>query len=205
LSQGLSAFQDVPNQAEDGISFPWPGNLVICYQDRFFQGTYRLISAWQEISKSQIAEMLDNVRNRTLNMALQIKDELGTSYTELRKIESKEKEASIQNIIFQNTGGNTNVAFGQGNVDASGQVHVVITPGDRNALDQVLVRAGLELAALEKLTEAIQKDGGQKPGSKVAEWVKANAGKVLSGGVKVGVSIGQQLLTEWLKQHYGIH
>ena len=48
---------------------------------------------------------------RTLKMALEIKDELGTSYADLRQIKSKEAATKIQNIIFQNTGGSTNVAF----------------------------------------------------------------------------------------------
>jgi len=205
LAQAVSAYQDVLTTADDVLTFPWPNNFALLYQTHFFQGRYVLVSAWQEISKSAIVEMLDSIRNRTLNMALQLKDELGTSYTDLRKIESKGKEASIQNIIFQNTGGSTNVAFDHANVNATTQVQVVLNQGDRKALDEVLTSAGLDAPALRKLTEAIQGDGGKKPGSKVGEWIKSNAGKVLSGGMKVGVSIGQQLLTEWLKQHYGIH
>jgi hypothetical protein len=147
---------------------------------------------------------MDTVRNRTLNMSLQIKDELGTSYEDLRKIDCKEKAANIQHIVFQNTGGNTNVAF-QGSVDASGQQQLVINSGDRKALDEVLTRAGLDRTALEKLSEAMREDGEKKLGPKVSTWIKSNAGKVLSGGIRVSVSIGQQLLTEWLKKHYGIH
>jgi hypothetical protein len=68
----------------------------------------------------------------------------------------------------------------------------------------VLAKAGLEQTDLESLTEAIQADGGEKPGTSVMEWVMAKASKVVSGGMKVGVNIGQQLLTEWLKHHYGL-
>lgn len=208
LVQSVSAYADAvkdPEASGSVLHFNWDPNLVVLYQSRLMTGGFNLHAAWQEVPVSAIAEMLDAIRNRTLNMALQLKDELGTSYTELRKIESKEKEASIQNIIFQNTGGSTNVSFGEGSVDASGQMQVLINQGDRKALDEVLTKAGVDAGALQKLTEAIQEDGGKKPGSKVGEWIKSNAGKVLSGGVKVGVSIGQQLLTEWLKQHYGMH
>jgi hypothetical protein len=207
LAQSVSAYQDMLKRSTEThgtIVFHWDPNMVGYYQSKLIPD-FVCHAAWQEIAASTLAEVLDTIRNRTLNMALQIKDELGTSYTELRKIDSREKEASIQNIIFQNTGGSTNVAFGQGSVDASGQVQVAINQGDRRALDEILTKAGLDKSDLKSLTEAIQEDGEKKPGMKVGEWIKSNAGKVLSGGVKVGVSIGQQLLTEWLKQHYGIH
>jgi len=39
---------------------------------------------------------------------------------------------------------------------------------------------------------------------KVKDWVKKTAPKVLSGGVKIGASVGQTLLLEYLKQYFGL-
>jgi hypothetical protein len=203
LPQGVSAYGELLKASDEAtITFPWPGDMVLYYQRKFLDG-YGLVSAWLVISKNAIVEVLDTIRNRTLNMALQLKDELGTSYTDLRKIESTETQANIQNIIFQNTGGNTNVAFGQANLDASGQSQTVIAVGDRQALDRVLSSVGLDKSDLDSLTEAIQVDG-KKPGNKVSEWVKEKGSKVLSGGIKVGTKIGSEILTAWIKQHYGL-
>lgn len=202
LIQSVSAYADLTKSPEGSLVFPWPANMVAYYQQRIMGGGYICHSAWQEIPPSALVELLDKVRNITLNMALGIKDELGTSYTDLRRIESNEA-AKIQSIIFQNTGGNTNVAFGQGSVDASGQQQTVITVGDRESLDAVLAKAGLEQKDLDNLTEAMQLDG-TKPGHKVGEWVKENASKVLAGGMKVGTKIGTELLSAWIKQHYGL-
>jgi len=166
------------------------------------QGGFICHAAWQEVPTSAVAEMLDTIRNRTLSMALQIKDELGTSYTTLSNIELGETATKIQSIIFQNTGGNTTLAFGQANVDAS-QHQAVIAVGDWPALDKALTGAGLEKQDLGTLSDAIKADG-DKPGSKVNEWIRKNASKVLSGGVKVGTHIGQEILTAWIKAHYGI-
>jgi hypothetical protein len=202
LPQGVSAYEEILKASKEStITFPWPGDMVLYYQQKFLDG-YGLASAWLVVSKNAFVEMLDTIRNRTLNMALQLKDELGTSYADVRKIESKETQANIQNIIFQNTGGNTNVAFGQANMDASGQGQTIIEVGDRKALDAVLSQAGLDRRDLDSLTEAIQVDG-KKPGNKVGEWVKEKASKVLSGGIKVGTKIGSEILTAWIKQHYG--
>jgi len=207
LLQSVSAFVDVlkerdANPSGSSLSFPWNANMVAYYQDKLMQGGFICHSAWQEISASAVAEVLDTIRNRTLNMALQIKDELGTSYISLSKLEPGETATKIQSIIFQNTGGNTTVAFGQANVDAS-QHQTVITVGDRHALDKALTSAGLEKQDLDTLTDAIDADG-DKPGNKVNEWIRTNASKVLSGGVKVGTHIGQEILTAWIKAHCGM-
>jgi len=148
-----------------------------------------------------LVEVLDAVRNRTLKMALEIRDELGTSYSDLRKIEPSDAE-KIQNIIIQNTGGNTYLAFGQASISST-QSETVINVGDRQALDRILSNAGLDKPDLDSLTQAMEADGN-KPGGKVGEWVKDKASKVMAGGVKVGVKIGSELLTAWLKQHYGL-
>lgn len=150
--------------------------------------------------------MLDTIRNLTLKMALGIKDELGTSYADLHRIASNETATRIENIIFQNTGGNTNVAFGQSSLDASGQQQqqqTVIAVGDRKALDAVLRKAGLEKADLESLTEATE-DDGKEPGNRVGEWVKEKAPTILAGGVKVRTKIGTEILAAWIRQHYGL-
>jgi hypothetical protein len=206
LIQSVSALEEsVSGDPKENTTmvFHWPANLVVYYQEKLMQNGFICHSAWQEIPTNALVGVLDTVRNRTLNMALQLKDELGTSYTDLRKIESRETQANIQNIIIQNTGGNTNVAFGQSTLDASGQSQTVIAVGDRKALDAVLTRAGLGESELDALTEALAHDGA-KPGSKVTNWIKENAGRVLSGGVQVGSKIGQEILTAWIKAHCGL-
>jgi hypothetical protein len=122
---------------------------------------------------------------------------VGASFTELDQVKSGEVRR-VGNIFINNLGGN--VALG--NVNASGQT--VIVAGDRRVLDAALSKVGLDHADLGELTEAIEMDGGRKPGSRVTEWIKAKASKVVTGGIKVSVSIGQQLLTEFLMQHYGL-
>jgi hypothetical protein len=203
LIQSVSAYEDVIKKPKGRavLMFPWPSDLVVYYQEKLMHNGFICHSAWQEISESALVEVLDAVRNRTLNMALQLKDELATSYADLRNAKSQETETNIHNIIFQNTGGNTTVAFGI--VDASGQGQTVIAVGDKKALDAALTHAGLTKPELDALTNAIKADGA-RPGHKVTEWIKENASKVLTGGVKVGTKIGSEILTAWIKQHYGL-
>jgi len=204
LVQSVSALAGLADTdpSKGNLICPWPPNMVAYYQEKLMSDCI-CHNAWQEIPNNVLVQSLDTVRNITLRMALEIKDELGTSYTDLRRIESNETATKIQSIILLNTGGNVNMAFGQASVDASRQGQTIIAAGDRKALDAILSKAGLGDADLDSLSEAIEIDG-KKPGNKVGEWVKEKASKVLSGGVKVGTDIGAQILTAWIKQHYGL-
>src|SRR6267143_1064887 len=91
----------------------WSPNMVAFYSEKLWPG-WVCHDAWQEIPKSTLVEVLDSIRNITLRMALEIKEELGTSYTDLDKIEP-EQAARAETVVINNLGGN--VAFG--NLDAS--------------------------------------------------------------------------------------
>jgi hypothetical protein len=198
IVQSVSALNDlVTTDTTKGVlAAHWSPNMVGFYSAKLWPG-WICHDAWQEIPKSTLVGVLDSVRNITLRMALEIKEELGTSYIDLNTIKPEQAERA-RTVVINNLGGN--VAFG--NVDASGQT--IIVAGDRKVLDEALSKVGLDQADLGELTEAIQIDGGTKPGSRVTQWIKTKASKVLTGGIQVGVSVGQQLLTEFLMRHYGL-
>jgi hypothetical protein len=104
----------------------------------------------------------------------------------------------VKGVVVNNLGGN--VALGD--LDASGSTTIIA--GDRKTLDAVLTKAGMDKGDLNELSEAILVDGGSKPGNKVTGWIQSKAGKVVVAGVKATASIGGQLLTEWLMQHFGL-
>jgi hypothetical protein len=198
IVQSVSALNDlVKTDTTKGVlAAHWPPNMVAYYSTKLWQG-WVCHDAWQEIPKSTLVEVMDSVRNITLRMALEIKEELGTSYIDLNTIKPEEAERA-RTVVINNLGGN--VALG--NVDASGQT--VIVAGDRRVLDVALTKVGLDHSDLSELSEAIQMDGGTKPGSRVTEWIKTKASKVVTGGIQIGVSVGQQLLTEFLMRHFGL-
>jgi hypothetical protein len=204
LTQSVSAYDDVlRNFQSNNVVFYWPANLALIYQKHFFSGKFVLVSAWQEVPKTAIVEVLETVRNRTLNLALAIKDELGTSYQNLQKISSSEA-AKVESIVVQHIQGANYVSYGNMAIDASTNTEVVINVGDKQKLDELLTGAGLAPTDLQMLTSAIEADGGKRPGGRVASWIKDNAGKVLTGGAKIGAKVGAEILTAWLKQYYGL-
>jgi len=178
------------------LRFPWPPDMVAYYSDKLLQGGFICHSAWQQIPTSAVIGMLDTIRNLTLKMALEIKDELGTSYGGLHDVKPQTAER-IQSIVINAVGGNVAI----GDIDASGSTTIVA--GDRKSLDAALLKSGLNNSDLAQLTDAIEADD-HKAGPKVAAWIKDKADKMLVGGVKLAASIAQQVLTEMLMQHYGL-
>ena len=169
------------------------------YQDKLLDNGMVLVSAYQTLSLSTVAGLLDNVRNRTLNMALELQSEIGSQ--DLKNITPAEV-AQVDRTIINNIHGGTNY-FASGQAQVTTHTQNIIL-GDRKQLETVLKQYGLSDEDVLKLSQAETADGQQKMGATVMGWIKKTAPKVIAAGVKLGVDAGQKLLTEWLKQHYGL-
>jgi hypothetical protein len=186
------------------LSFPWNANLVAHYQDKLRIG-WQLHSAHQMVDSSVIAGILDTVRTRVLNMALEIQSDVGEKDEDLKEITPEESKKVDQTIVNNIYGGNVYVSAGQSTMTATTvqQQQQNIVAGDWEHLVKVLLDTGISEAELTELSAAV-KDDGKSMGAKVRGWIEKTAPKVLSGGVKVGVAVGQSLLLEYLKQYYGL-
>jgi AbiTii-like protein len=205
LIHPISAYEDL-SKAEGGcVQSPWDPNLVLYYQQKISNQGYSLISAWQDIPTSGIVGMLDTVRNRVLNMALEIQTEVGDKDEDLKKITTEELKKVDQTILTNIFGGNVYLSTGQSSMSATTvqQQQQNIVAGDWEHLSQVLRSAGVADPELDELSAAVKQDG-KKVGPKVKGWIAKTAPKVLSGGVKIGAAVGQSLLTEYLKQYCGL-
>lgn len=202
LVQAISAYEDIVNSSRGGgsITVKWPANLVLYYQDKI-SDEMSLIAAYQEIPRSGLVEVLDAVRNRTLNMALDLKAELG-DVQDLSKVSGRHA-LQIEKVVVSNIAGNVYVSTGESSMNAATIQQHNIVAGDWDQLAKVLHNSGMSKPELEELSTAIKQDG-QTMGSRVQGWINKNAAKVLSGGVKIGATIGQSLLTEYMKQHLGL-
>lgn len=205
VAQPVSTFEDTLKSGSDsGLSFPWNANLVAHYRNKLLRG-WQLHSAHQMVDNSVFAGILDTVRTRVLNMALEIQSDVGEKYEDLKEMtpeESKRVDKTIVNNIF---GGNVYFSTGQSTMTATTvqQQQQNIVAGDWEHLAKVLQSAGISETELTELSTAVETDG-KKMGAKVKGWIEKTAPKVLRGGVKVGVTVGQSLLLEYLKQYYGL-
>jgi hypothetical protein len=204
LHESVSSYEEIVGSSASGsILVEWPGNMVLKYQSKFFQGQMALIKAWQQIPRSVLVQVLDTVRNRTLNMALELKGEIGG--TEDMKEITPSKSAKIEQTVVNNIfGGTAYFASGHGTITATTNTQNIISVGNRTQLDSVLRGVGLSDEDLGELTEAEKADGGKKMGTRVMDWIKKNAPKAVVGGVKLGADITKEVLVAYLKQYAGV-
>ncbi len=204
LIHGVSTYEDL-SKGDGDIQSQWNPDLVLYYQRRIPLQGYGLISAWQEIPKGGIVGMLDTIRTRVLNMALEIKFEIGKTDADLKTITAQEAKNVDQTIVNNIYGGNVYVAGGESTMNATTiqEQQQNIVAGDWEHLAKVLRSAGVSGAEIDELSTAVKADG-QAMGSKVKGWIGKVAPRVLSGGVKIGAVVGQTLLVEYLKQYCGL-
>ena len=199
LAQPVSALEDTLKSGSS-LSFPWNANLVAIYQDNLKSG-WQLHSAHQTVSDSVVAGIIDTVRTRVLNMALEIQSELGERDEDLKEI-TPEKSRMVEQTITNNIlGGTVYLSTGQSTMTVTQQS---INVGDWESLSKVLHSVGVSEPELAELSEAVEEDGDKKMGTKVKGWIARTAPKVLSGGVKIGTEIGKALLKEHLKHYFGL-
>jgi hypothetical protein len=203
LAQAIGALEDVVCNGNDrNLHFQWPADLITLYQEEFeMENGMVLASAKQVLSTSAVAGLLDNIRNRTLNMALELQSELGTE--DLTKITAAEIE-KVERTITTNIYGGTNIiASGHSQVNTS-ITQNAINVGDRSQLHEALRKTGLTDNDLNDLTEAEKADGDRKMGTRVLEWIKKNGSKAAIGGVKLGAEVTKTVLTAYIKQYMGL-
>jgi hypothetical protein len=206
LVQPIAAFDDLlntdaKNDGEGTFSIPWPDNLTLFYQRKIIQ-QQALVSAWQVVSRGVVASLVDTIRNRVLNMALEIQSELKGS-DDLGTLKKSDVERTVINNIY----GGQNVFGGHGssitNVVDQSQTTVLLA-GNRSKLDEILSQAGLDTSDLKALTAALEADDKKPEGPRVSKWIKTAAPKLAIAGVKYGAEVAKPLLTQWLKQYLGM-
>jgi hypothetical protein len=181
------------------LAYAWDANLIGYYQETFIEG-HALVNAWQEVPLGVVAGMLDTIRTRVLNMALELRSEIGESDSDLKKVKQDSAEAEkVNNIVLtQIFGGTVYMAAGQQTVNVQN-----IAVGNWEDLKRALGSFGIAQDELDKLSEDIQQDG-KTLGTRVKAWISRNAAKVFDRGLQVGTSVGTTILTEYLKRHFGI-
>jgi hypothetical protein len=204
LAQVIATYEDLVKTATtDGqITMHWPPNMVLYYQNRIpFTGQQMsLVVAYQEIPKPTLVGLLDTVRNRVLNVALEIQSEVGRRDEDLKHITPQSEEKIERYVIQQIFNGDIFVSTGQSSMTIHEQ-H--IAAGDWRQLQKVLCNSGVPQSDVGSLAAAVSEDKEQM-GPTVKGWIEKTAPKVLSGGVKMAASVGQSILTEYLKHYFGL-
>jgi hypothetical protein len=206
LQQPVAAYETTVKDPETkSVQFHWPANLVVLYQHTFFpdQG-YTLNRAHQVIPISCLVGLVESVRNRLLQFALEIKNEIGSSDATPTNPPPAEVEKLVVNII---QGGQTNVYGGSIGGDVIQGVHQTVVKGDFATLSGALQQIGFPDTCLGELKAALDADGqaGHKTGigPKVAGWIKSSIKALATGTLKVGADVAEKVVTAAVLAYLG--
>ena len=170
------------------------------YQTEYFED-FVLNRAWQEIPLPGLAALVDGVRNRLLEFALELQGEIGNSEVPLERIAPERVENAVTTIIF----GGHNVITGNIAGDVKQDAGFKVIQGDLVSLTRVLEEVGVpadELGALEKAITEDKEEGEQEGlGVRTSEWLSKAVTYVGKGGGKVVGETAKALLTKAVMAH----
>jgi hypothetical protein len=189
--EGVAHYEALLRNASEGATFGvhWTGNALIKYSGRIYEDM-NLMRAQQQLSEGAIAGMLDTIRNRLLDLALELEREnpdAGEAAIGTEPVPQAKVNRIVQQIVVQG-GQNT---FGTGPIIQ----HITnITAGP--AWDEVreeLLRLGFRQPEIAELQDALHEDAGNAPvgeiGPVTRSWVSRAAARAREIGTDVSAEV----------------
>lgn len=194
MAQPISAYEGLAKSDSDSLVIQWPADLV-GYYERVFEG-HALNRAHQVIPRASIGGMVDKVRNKLLEFALELRNDIGSSEPTPQNPPPAVVEHHVTNIIF---GGQTNVSGGSISGDVIQGVNQNVIKGDFATLSGALKQIGFTDASLADLKTALDDDAKEEQkagiGPKVAGWIKSAVAGLANGTLKVSSEVATKVAT----------
>lgn len=162
--------------------------------------------AWCQISKSDVTQILIQVRSRLLDFVLGLQDELGEELTdqELKERTDRIDASSLfNNAIF---GDNTTIVVGSHNEQTVSNVSI---HGDFNALAEELRKHNVNEDDIFSLETAIDSDcvapelAQKRFGPAVKSWLQRMLAKAVDASWQIELGVASSLLATALQKYYG--
>lgn len=205
LLNAIASFEAlVEDDSSDGrVITEWPANMTAYYSNAF-KGGWTLNRAWQEIPTNAIRGMLDNVRTRILQFALELKREVGEDELSSDSASPEKVNNAVQTFIY----GGQNIISPSiaGDVQVIGQQ--VVVQGDFFSLSSALEAIGVAAQEVSELEAAITDDraGGADHGygDRVKGWLAKAGGYVAKEGGAAAVDVAKAAITSAVSAYLGI-
>jgi len=206
LTQPISGIVDlVSGEPGDNSMESWPAEIVAHVADKIYEDM-NCVSAWKVIPRNVLVGIVDTVRTRVLNFALEIEQEApdaGEAPANSTPV-PQDRISQIFNTYVYGTG--HNVAAGGENVKQVSTVNV--TQGDLSSLKRALATNGMSAADLEELERAVREDEAKEKGvpfgKRVTEWMGKALRKAGTETWKIAREAAGSLLTKALSGYYGL-
>lgn len=202
--EGVGAISERVRKSSGELRVPWPAEVLRHIgQGDIYEDMY-LIQALRIVGVSSISGVLDQVRNRVLEFALELESrnpEAGEAIMSTPKI-----PADQVRTIFHTTikGDVQNLAQGSDHFTQNAQGKVL--SGDMRSLQNALSDLGIGEDDFRDLKAAIEVDGQSSPnelGPSVKGWLGHIAIKASEGVVNIASAAGVTAVTEAIKGYFG--
>lgn len=201
--EGVRGLESLLESDLPSFMYQWPADIIPLIQDKIYRGC-NCISAWRAVGRGHIEQILDTVRNRLLNVVLELQEkypDIGDSEAAIANIPQDQVSSVVNTYIY---GSHNIVASGQ-NIDQT--VMQEIIENDLDSLLSYMKKTGVSDEDIIELKEDIETDGARtephKFGPKVVIWIGKMVKKILEGTWKVAISTAPSLLTKALSKYYG--
>jgi hypothetical protein len=205
MGQPLVAYETAVTAKDkhDDLIVEWPADLVAIYSSTFFEGDLLLYRAHQVIPRSSVAGIIDTVRNKLLEFALELRRQIGSEDPTPENPPPALVDRQVTNIIF----GGTNVFGGNIAGDVSQTVTQTVVVGDFTSLSGALKQVGIPEDRLPALKEALDED--QKTGNvegvgpKADGWVKSTLKGIGKTTLKVTENVASKVISQAILEYLG--
>lgn len=203
--QGIAAIEDLASGDSSSVQRPIPHVFYGLLSKEFASG-YSVQSAWCEIPKHSLIQILTQVRSRLLDFILELSEKVSDSddSTDLKRL-SKEigTESLFNNAVF---GHNATIVVGNHNIQ---NIESSVRIGDFDSLANFLKKNQVGDADISELLAAVSQDQGseshneRKYGPGVKGWFQKMVGKAVDGTWTIGAGAAGNVLATAINSFYG--
>jgi hypothetical protein len=205
FADGVSRYETLLEANEGSVQSPWPAEAVALYANSFYED-FVCLSAWRLVDRGSISGMLNAVRNKVLEFALQIESEApdaGEAPAGTQPVNPERAETIFTNVIY---GGHNVIAMA--GKDVSQRVSVTERPEWKD-LSAKLGGLGLPADALRDLSQAIDQDSAftsaGEAGPATKRWLGDIGTKVALGTLHLGQAATAAVVTAEVLHFLGLH
>lgn len=175
----------------------WPADCLGFLKD-IYDG-YVCLKAWRLIPKSKMYGIIDSVKNKSLQIIIEmIENGIKINKETAVTTEQREEFGNIfKTIIYGNIGA---LQVGESN-QIMGNISIEV--GDIEKMKRFLLEAGIDKEAISRFSEAIEDDGGNV-GVNVKRWLGDVRDKVVSGAIKLTGQVTFQVLCSVILKTLGV-
>jgi len=201
--QSIASIEGLMGKNKNGVLSVVTGDMALFLGNKVYRG-YNCIQAWGEFGTMALIEVVNSVRNRVLDFAIEIwkldpkAGELGPQQSAIG--------AKRMTQIFNTTvyGGSANLV---GSAESS-NVNFHIGVRDMESLRKVLAANAVQDSDIQDLQAALSSDPAPSSpsqyGPKVTAWIAAMMSKAASGGWAIGLGAAGTLLASAIAKYYGL-